>query len=64
MKGRIVGGRREIGQNEAWVVEKPFYVSFADGCVLGIFSGNQESFKECYQIEVPIGRGAEKTWDR
>ena len=60
MEHRIIGGFWEVDQGRVWVVEEPYDVASEDveGCLL--LPSHQEPSKEWYQMEAPIGRGADK----
>ena len=60
MERRIIGGCWEVDQGRAWVVDEPYDVASEDVGGLLDFPSHQEPSKEWYQMEAPIGRGADR----
>ena len=60
MERRIIGGFWEVDQSRAWVVEEPYDVASEDIGGFLIFPSHQKPSKEWYQMEAPIGRGADR----
>ena len=57
---RVIDGFGEVNQGGTWIVKESYDVTSgaSKGCL--ILPSHQEPSKEWYQIEAPIGRGADR----